>query len=563
MFRNRTAQQHNFSMTPDAQLPRSKMNLPQTRKMGFNASELVPIMCEEVLPGDVWQHTEHTSVRLATPIAPIMDDMDLETFYFMIPNRILSRQTFDAATSGWGNIITGAPDGNPFASPQTVPTISPPVDTGTYPIEIGTVADHFGIPIGDYTVKPTFIAYPFLGYLTIYNEYFRDQNLQAPYDLLVANGVDHAWSDLTNGTGWDGMPLRVCKRHDQFTTSLPWPQKGTAVSLPLGTSAPVISDGTIPLFTGGGATWPGPATQSSIKTTSGNTGVQWTGGAAGSTSTGLQFGSNTGLITDLSLATAATLNSIRLAAQIQKLLERDARGGSRYAEQLMSHWNVSHPGPMQRPEYLGGSRIPIAVKPIAQTASYSADPGPNAAPIGNLGAEMHASATKKSFTYSVKEHGYIIGVAVVRSTPTYQQGLRKHWGRRLRYDFYFPEFAELGEQAVNTTEIYFPTNTVPSNLTWGYQERAWEYRALPNEITGPLRSTAAQPMDWWHLAEKFATEPSLNDSFIQDKTQETLSRALATQTDDNWACQIIMDILHDNVVTRMMPAYGIPGITRF
>lgn len=562
MNRNKTASQHNFAMVPSNENPRSKFRMKQTRKMGFNASELIPIMCEEVLPGDVWSHTEHIAARLATPIAPIMDDMQLETWYFFIPNRILSNQSFDAATSGWSNIITGAPDGNPFATPQTVPTISPPGGGGVWSVDIGTVADHFGLPVGDFTAKPEWTAYPFLGYLTIFNEWFRDQNLQAPWNLAITNSTNTAWTGIltTSSVPWDGMPLRVNKRHDIFTSSLPWPQKGSAVSLPLGTTAPIIPGGTeIPIFNYSGGTLAGALNVANASNAPILPNANATGGMQS-----LRWTTTTGLVADLASATAATINSIRLAVQVQKLLERDARGGSRYAEQLMAHWNVVHPGPLQRPEYLGGSFTDITVNPIAQTATYEADPGPAAAPIGNLGAEMHASGTKRTFRYSAKEHGYIIGVCAVRATPTYQQGTRRHWtARRTRLDFFFPIFSDLGEQAVNTTEIFTPLNLAPGATTWGYQERAAEYRYTPNEITGPLRSTAPQPMDWWHLAEEFAGEPALNETFIADKTQEVLNRALATQTSDNWACQIIMDIQHDSTVARMMPAYSIPGINRF
>ena len=212
-----------------------------------------------------------------------------------------------------------------------------------------------------------------------------------------------------------------------------------------------------------------------------------------------------------------------------------------------------------RPEYLGGSRIPITINPIAQTASYDTTVGADNSPVGNLGAEMHASSSTRTFTYAATEHGYIIGVCAVRATPQYQQGTRKHWRRSTRLDYYFPVFAMIGEQAVDTQEIYQPLNNSPANATWGYQEAWAEYRYTPNEITGVLRSTVAQPLDWWHLSEEFATEPALNAAFITDKTQETLSRSLATET-AQWSAQIIMDIQHDSQVARMMPTYSVPGL---
>ena len=251
----------------------------------------------------------------------------------------------------------------------------------------------------------------------------------------------------------------------------------------------------------------------------------------------------------------------------QQLLEKDARGGSRYVETLLVHFGVRSPDyRLQRPEYLGGSKIPITVNPIAQTAAYDAEPDPSAASnLGNLGAEMHASGHKRTFTYAATEHGYIIGIACVRATPTYQQGTRRHWRRETRLDFAWPTLANLGEQAVATQEIYQPANNAPANSTWGYQERNAEYRYTPNEITGVLRSTAPQPLDWWHYAEEFGSEPALNASFITDKTQETLARSLAidTATSQQWSAQIIMDILHDSNVARLMPAYSVPGLTRF
>jgi len=540
MMRNKTATQHNFAVAPRADIPRSKFRMKQTRKQAFNASELIPIMCEEVLPGDTWQHTESVLARLATPIAPIIDDLDLETFYFFVPNRLTWKGT--GPQSSWEEFITGQD------TALSIPTFIPYYSAATT-IRAGGALDHFGLLPQTYTNNPTFNILPIFGYFLIWNEWFRDQNLQNPWEWSLtwtSNTTDNITHSGT--TNWNQQCLRVNKRHDYFTSSLPFAQKGTAVTIPLGTQAPVFTTG----VTGDSVRpWVGanPPTNSKEINTAGALGV---------------LTANTGvtgnLFTDLTNATAATINALRLAFQTQKLLERDARGGSRYVEQLMSHWGTrSEDARLQRPEYLGGSRIPVTVNPIAQTAAYDTTVGADESPVGNLGAEMHAAGHKRSFTYAATEHGYIIGVCTVRSTPTYQQGTRKHWRRTTRLTYYFPVFAMIGEQAVATQEIYQPSNNTPSNATWGYQEAWAEMRYTPNEITGVLRSTNAQPLDWWHLSEEFSAEPALNDTFITDKTQEVLARALATGV-AQWSAQIIMDIQHDSQVARMMPTYSVPGL---
>jgi len=580
MNRNKTSRQHNFAVIPSVDVPRSAFNLRQTRKMAFDASDLIPIMCEEVLPGDTWRHREGIAARLATPIAPVVDDLDIETFYFWIPNRIQANFTpggnIEGSTNQWENLITGQED-------ETIPTLSPPADGGgTRTIPVGSVLDHFGLPAGAYAdvvgppaIQLEFNALPIWGYFRIYNEWFRDQNLIEPWFWTSQFGTNYETDEIGQGedTQWDMMPLRVCKRHDYFTSSLPFAQKGPAVTLSLGTTAPIFT-AAAPVTTG---------TQAAMQLRRASTGVPVTATSTlgvvdpGSGTTEMWFDAAGGfvsgdggvypsnLVADLTAATAQTINEIRLAAVTQQLLERDARGGSRYVENLLAHWGVRSPDyRMNRPEYLGGSKIPVTVNPIAQTAAYDAEPANAASAVGNLGAEMHANNVARTFNFAATEHGYIIGVACVRATPTYQQGFRRHWiARRTRLDFWDPLFSSLGEQAVLTQEIYMPPTIVASNNTWGYQEQGAEYRYTPNEITGVLRSTAPQPLDWWHYAEEFMDEPALNAEFILDKTKETLARSLATAPSAQWSAQMIIDIVHDSQVARMMPAYSVPGIDRF
>jgi hypothetical protein len=525
--------QHNFSQIPSANIPRSSFDRSHTYRTTFNAGQLVPFYVDEALPGDTFNMVLSTFGRLTTPIKPIFDNLYLDVFFFAVPMRIL--------WSHWEK-FNGAQDNPGDSTSYVIPQI---VSSGGGYLA-GSIYDYMGLPTagagvtGSNTISHS--ALPLRAYNLIWNEWFRDQNLQNSVPIDTGDGPD---------TYTDYVILSRNKQHDYFTACLPWPQKGTAVTLPLGSSAPVIgnnisvqahtnihaTDHNMLVDTGG--------IQPMHLGTSGITGtneqIQWSTVAA-----------NSGLIADLSNATAATINQLRQAFQIQRLYERDARGGTRYVEILLSHFGVRSPDyRLQRPEYLGGGRTPINVYPLAQTGAT----GATGTPQGNLAAYGVHSSSGLGFNKSFTEHMILIGLVNVTSDMSYQYGLNRMWSRSTRWDFYWPALSHIGEQAVLNQEIY-PQGSSADTGVFGYQERYAEYRYKPSIVTGEFRSNYATPLDFWHLAEKDASLPTLGSTWITDTTPNSLSRCVAVTTEP----QIYFDAYLKLRCARPMPVYSVPGL---
>jgi len=531
MFRNRSVDVHQFAMIPKADIPRSRFKAQKTHKTTFDAGYLIPVYVDEVLPGDTFNLKMTAFARLATPLYPIMDNMHLDSFFFFVPNRLI--------WNNWQKFMGEQEDPGDSIS-YTVPQIVSPANG----FPTGGLYDYMGLPtVGQVGAGNTVSVCAFWprAYNLIYNEWFRDQNMQNSVTVHKNDGPD---------TYTDYALLRRGKRHDYFTSALPWPQKGSAVTLPLGSTAPIISDGTEINLSA-------PAqgiNNQYLRAVTGNPAplvipTNFTGTA------NMQFGSNTGLVADLSAATAATINQIRQSFQIQKLLERDARGGTRYTEIIRSHFGVISPDArLQRPEYLGGGSTVVNINPIAQTSATNLSGGSTV--LGNLAAMGTSLASGHGFTQSFVEHGVIIGLVSVRADLTYQQGLPRMWSRSTRYDFYFPAFATLGEQAVLNKEIY-ATGGATDNNVFGYQERWAEYRYKPSQITGLFRSTTTGTLDAWHLAQKFTSLPTLNSTFIQETPP--VSRVVAVGAAANGQ-QFLFDSFFDITMARPMPMYSVPGL---
>lgn len=556
---NRNVESH-FALNPTRlDLNRSRFDRSSSVKLSFNVGDVVPFYVDEVLPGDSFQIRTSKVVRMQTLLTPLMDNIYLDTYFFFVPNRLTwehwKQFNGENTESAW--------------IPQTeyqVPQLTAPAAGGS----VGTIADYMGIPTGVKNLSVN--ALPFRAYALIMNEWFRDQNLTDPLNIPVddatVQGVNTGTyvSDVAKG----GLPFKASKYHDYFTSCLPAPQKGPDVTIQtaqLG-NAPVVPmnkpvpkdllnypynvyipngngdfeagyhAGSVHKNAFGGAYWLADTGNADLDPTIDN-------GVAG-------YPANLWAQFDNTVS-VATINELRTAFQIQKLYERDARGGTRYIEILKSHFGVTSPDArLQRPEYLGGSRVPININQVIQQSSTAE----GTTPLGDTAAYSLTTDVHGDFMKSFVEHGFVIGVMVARYDHTYQQGIERFWSRKSRFDYYWPVLANIGEQAVLNKEIY-AQGTAQDNEVFGYQEAWADYRYKPNRVAGEMRSTYVQSLDVWHLGDDYSQLPKLSDSWIRED-KANVNRVIAVS--DQNANQLFADIYIQNRTTRPMPLYSIPGL---
>jgi hypothetical protein len=538
-----------FALNPtNLDIARSTFRRDHSVKLSFNVGDVVPFYVDEVLPGDTFQLKTSMVARLQTLLTPMMDNLYLDTYFYFVPNRIVWQH--------WRELM------GENTQSAWIPTTEYSVPQVTAPSggwSIGSIADYMGIPTGVANLSVN--ALPFRAYALIMNEWFRDENLSDPLNIPV----DDATLGGSNGTNYitdvvkGGMPFKAAKFHDYFTSALPAPQKGPDVTIPVsqGSNLPVVplvdkvSDSLLTQnytakFMSGSPTSPSgifftpSGAQDSVDVSTSGSGAQ------------IPVINNLWAIDDGSVS-AATINQLRMAFQIQKLYEKDARGGTRYIEILKSHFGVTSPDArLQRPEYLGGNRIPVNINQVVQNSATQAD----GTPLGDTAAFSVTTDVHGDFIKSFVEHGFVIGVMVARYDHTYQQGLERFWSRRDRLDYYFPVFANIGEQPILNKEIY-AQGTTQDDEVFGYQEAWADYRYKPSRVAGEMRSNAPTSLDVWHLADEYTQLPKLSDAWIrEDKTN--VDRVLAVTS--SVSNQMFADLYVQCKATRPMPMYSIPGL---
>ena len=557
---SRNAESH-YSQIPHANISRAKFSRPFAEITTINEGDLVPIYLDEVLPGDSFQINQRSMIRMSTPLYPVMDNCYMDTFYFFVPARL--------CWDHWENLM--GENTQSFWAPKVEYT-TPKTKAPAGGWENGTIADYFGIPTKVQNIQVN--SMPFRAYARIWNEWFRDENLQQPVtqhtDDATTNGVNTGTnlSDAEAG----GLPLKVAKYHDYFTSALPSPQKGEAVEISLASSwLPVgVGDYHKPIQKVAGTTtlkWENgkneldapPNTREILATSNGKNanGLEnWDTIASGS-NTGPGSGYKNIYPTNLwaePTTAAISINDLRQAIALQHILEADARGGTRYTEILRSQFGVTSPDSrLQRSEYIGGNRTPININQVIQSSATS-----DISPQGNAGAYSLTTGSTNIRTYSAVEHGYVIGLAAIRVEHSYQQGLARLWTRSDRFSYYHPMLANLGEQAILNQEIYCQGNSQDEEV-FGYQEAWADYRYRTSLVTGEMRSNYAQTLDAWHYADKYKQLPKLSSDWIKEGT-ENIDRTLAVQK--NNAHQFICNFYFENDWVRPMPVYSIPGLER-
>ena len=557
-----------FSTAPQVDVQRSRFDRSHSLKTTFSSGKLIPIMFDEVLPGDTITLDTSMVCRMSTPIFPVMDNCNIDTYFFFVPNRLVWEhwEEFcgeDTSTS-WESPVN-------YQIPQCfMDSISkgPNPEDKEYFFHFGTLADYMGLPVSESgssfnsAVRLGVSSLPFRAYYLIWNDFFRAQALQDPVyfpvddsDFNCVQPEDRYLKsyDYVNDAYKQLQLMPVAKYHDYFTSALPSPQKGQPVLIPMNINAPVLTSASM---------------DNTDRLTDSVLGVRIEDGVASSTPTDILAGiyssdgsadtkwAPTNLYADLYAGQAPTINDLRNAFVIQQFMEMQARGGSRYTEIIQTFFGVTSPDArLQRPEYLGGKSIPINVDQVVQTSAADSQPSP----LGSTAAFSLTGDRDNSFTYSATEHGMIIGLCCVRPQHTYQQGVEKKWSRKSRYDFYYPVFANISEQPVYTKELYIGSDTTSLDTVFGYQEAWAEYRYSQNKVTGEFRNNAPDTLSAWHYADFYTKQPVLSNSWIQE-SPFLIERTLAYQGNDN--VQFLADFYFKAIWTRPMPVYSVPGLTR-